>query len=406
MSRPVRLASRAQWLLLVAAGCGSREHTAAADGGAPNDDTCAVVEHVEVPLDPFGALSDPPKLVPFGDRFGVIDGDSITPDKVANVALVSWHGVAGQTQFELSELCPDGACRNIHGTALLATPAGAPEFVLAEQGSSVSMAAYPLRALAWDSDGSPAQITPLFDTRVTAITTRADLQSSRNAERALFVLGNIDMPALQAVEIGANATLVAPPATMPLPGTPWDCVRVVPTDAAGALSAVTKLDGGASVVWSVRELDADANVVFAASATVPVGDALGFTDCPQVLESAEGFHAQWLGTSGDAVVATVPRAEPDAPAEVLYLEESPGALAGVLHGELVLLTTLDDGRQAYVRVTRDGNAGGAGVTLPLLPPSTSERRRAPPQALVVTDSTLTVSYELESARVFEKWSCP
>jgi len=409
MSRPVRLTRRAHWLLLFATGCGGDDHapSKAPDGVTPNDGVCTVVQHVEVPLDPFGQLSDPPQLVPFGERFGVVDGDSITLDKVANTALVSWQGVDSQTQFTLSELCPDGVCRNIHGTALLATATGEPEFLLAEQGSSVSMAAYPLRALAWDSDGGAAQITPLFDMRVTAITTRADLRSSRDAERALFVLGNIDMPGLQAVEIAANATLVAPPATMPLPGTPWDCVAVVPTDTAAAISAVTKLDGGTSVVWSLRELDAAANVLFETSAAVPVGDALGFADCPSVLESPEGFHAQWVGTSGESVVATVTRtAEPGAAAELLDLTENPGSLAAILQGDFVFLAVLDGGQQGFVRLARDGNPGGPGITLPALPLSTSERRRAAPQALKVTGSELALSYELESTRVFEQWSCP
>ncbi len=407
MSRPRRPTRRAAWLLLFVAGCGPHEHAArrAPDGGTPSDDACVLAEHVEAPLDPFGELSDPPKLVPFGERFGVIDGESIALHKVAHAELVAFQGVDTQTSFELDELCPDGVCRNIHGSALLATAAGEPEFLLAEQGSSVSMAAYPLRALAWDANGSPAQITPLFDTRVTAITTRADLQASRNAERALFVLGNIDTPSLEMVEIAPSATLVAPPATMPLPGTPWDCVSVIPTDTAAAVSAVTKLDGETGVVWSVRELDAEANVVFETSAPVPVGEALGFVDCPAVVESPEGFHAQWVGTNGDSVVATVARAAEAGSAELLTLDASPGALAGVLHGDFVFRSTLGGERQGFMRLDRQGDPGGPGITLPALPPSTPERRRAAPQLLSVEESSLTLSYELESARVFEQWSC-
>lgn len=406
MDRPLCLTPGALWLLFLGAGCCS--HAAEPrDGDTPSARTCTLEQHVEVPLEPFGALGEPPELVPFGERFGVVDGDSVSLDRVAKVALVSWQGVDTQAELELRELCPDGACRNIHGTALLASAAGEPEFLLAEQGSSVSMPAYPLRALAWDGDGGAADVTPLFDARVTAITTRADLRSSRDAERALFVLGNIDMPSLEAVEIAAGATLVAPPATMPLPGPAWDCASVIPTDAAGALSAVTALDGGADVVWSVRELDAEANVIFEASATLPAGAARGFADCPRLLESPEGFHAQWVGTSGDAVVATLARGAPtESGAAVLELDPNPGALAGVLHGDFVFLAPLDAARRAFVRVDRAGDPGGPGVTLPVLPASTPERRRAEPQALRTAGSALSLSYELESTRVFEQWSCP
>jgi hypothetical protein len=408
MSRRLRPLRRAPWWLLLVAGCGSHEHAAtrAPDDGAPSDGACALAEQVEVPLDPFGELSDPPRLVPFGDGFAVIDDEASTLDKLANVELVAWQGVDTETAFELGELCPDGVCRNVHGTALLAATAGDPEFLLAEQGSSVSMAAYPLRALAWESDGSAAQITPLFDTRVTAITTRADLQGSRNAERALFVLGNIDVPSLEIVEIATHATLVAPPATMPLPGTPWDCVRVVPTDTAAAISAVTKLGDGTGAVWSVREFDAGANVVFETNAPVPVGDALGFADCPGVVESPEGFHAQWIGTTGESVVATVTRTAEPGSLELLTLDAAPGVLAGVVHGDFVFLSALDAGRQGFVRLDRHGDPGGPGVALPALPQSTPERRRAAPRLLRVADSSLAVSYELENTRVFEQWHCP
>lgn len=410
MNRPLRSTRGAPWSLILALGCASHEHstTSSPDGGTPpGAGACALTKRVEVALDLLGELSDPPALVPFGERFAMIDGESIISDKIANAALVSWQGVDSQTEFELTELCPDGICRNIHGSALLATAAADPEFLLAEQGSAVSMPAYPLRALAWDGGGSPAHVTPLFETRVTAITTRAALESSRDAGRALFVLGNIDMPTLEAVEITAGATLVAPPAALTLPGPPWDCVAVVPTDAAGAISAVTKLDSGTDAVWTLRELDAQANVRFETNAPVPIGDALGFTDCPTVVESATGFHAQWVGTDGASVIATIARdAEAGAAPALLALDASAGALEGVLHDDFVFLAPLDGGQQGFIRLDRDGNPGGPGITLPALPPATLQQRRATPKALELQGSAVAISYELESTRVFEEWSCP
>jgi hypothetical protein len=405
MSTCAGVLRRAHWLVLLALGCSS-ERRASPDSGR-SDATCSVVRHVEVPLDPFGDLTDPPALVPFGDRFGVVDDESITLGRTAAVALVSWQGIDEQDEFQLTELCPDDVCRNVHGTSVLGGVAGSAEFLLAEQGSATSMPSYPLRALAWDVGQSEAAMTPLFDSRVTAITTRADLKSSRDAARALFVLGNIDMPSLESVEIGAGAVLVAPPDTMALPDAPWDCVSVVPTDEAGALSVVTKLDGGSEVVWSVRELDAAANVVFETSVTVPIGDAVGYSDCPSVVESPAGFHAQWVSAEQASVIATVARAaDPAATTDLLSLETSPGALQGLLQGEFLFRAQLDDEHPGFLRLKADGTPGGPTLTLPPLPASTLEHRRAPPEVLLVKDSTVEVSYELDSARVFEELDCP
>ncbi|HTQ03571.1 MAG TPA: hypothetical protein VMI54_06930 [Polyangiaceae bacterium] len=409
MGFAARLRERARWLIVLAAACSSRREPSESspDGGATLDGECSVAEHVEVPLDLFEDSGDPPSLAPFGARFALVDSESVTLDKTANVAIVSWNGVDEAHEFMLSELCPDGVCRNIHGLGALGTASGAVEFLLAEQGSAESMPAYPLRAMAWDSDASAAAITPLFDSRVTAITTRADLQSSRDATRALFVLGNIDMNTLGYAEIAPGATLVAPPASMTLPSTPWDCASVVPTDGAGAISAVSASEDGTSVTWSLRELDAGANVVFETSATVPVGQALGYTDCPTLVESPLGFHAQWVSAGGSAVIASVTRdAEPGAAPELFELDANPGSLSGMLRDEFVFLSALDAEHEELVRLTSDGYPAGPAVSLPGLTESTAAQRRAPPKVLRVDGDSIAVSYELESTRVFEELSCP
>ena len=410
MSAPLRFARRVPWLLVAVVACAPDRHPASDathDGDTANTGACSVAHHVEVPLDPFGTLSDPPLLVPFADRFGVVDAESVTPDKTASVALVSWHGIDAQNDFALTELCPDGVCRNVHGTAVLQTSSGALEFLLAEQGSAVSMPAYPLRALAWDSDRSDAAISPLFDARVTAITTRADLESSRAATRATFVLGNIDMPSLEAVVLTERATLVAPPRTLTLPDGAWDCLSVVPTDEAGAISAVTQPESGTDAVWSVWELDAQANVVFTTSVDVPVGNALGYSDCPRVLESPLGFHAQWVNAAGASVLASVTRAGGSgAPPALLSFDASPGSLQAVLHDDYLFQAALEDGQQGFVRFTREGDPSGPVITLPALPASTLEQRRAAPRVLGVHVASLDISYELETARVFEELDCP
>lgn len=410
MNLRARLARGARWLFVAALGCSSHDRTptaAPSDGAGVTNGACSVVEHVEVPLDLFGELSDPPLVVPFGARFALVDDEGVTLDKTASAAVVSWQGVDENDAFTLAELCPDGVCRNIHGNGVLGATSGGLEFVLAEQGSAVSMPAYPLRLMAWDSDGGAAQITPLFDSRVTAITTRTDLESSRDAARAVFALGNTDMSSLEAVEIEAGATLVAPPAPMTLPSTPWDCLAVVPTDSAGAVSAVTKLDGGTHVMWSLRELDAEANVVFETSVDVPVGDALDYTDCPAVIESPQGFHAQWVNGYGAALLATVSRdAAPGDPLALLALDASPGPLAAVVHDQFLFLAMPDGEHQSFVRLAADGSPGGPPLTLPVPAASTLELHRASPRVLRVNGALLDLSYELDDARAFEEESCP
>ena len=409
MSVSAGVTRRAHWLLVLAAGCAPEHHPATSlnDNGASPDDTCSVAKHVEVPLDLFGTLSDPPSLVPFGARFAIVASEAVTLAKTASVALVSWHGVDAQDEFELTGLCPDDVCRNVHGVGALSSAAGEPEFLLAEQGSAVSMPAYPLRVLAWDTDGSEPAIAPLFESRVTAITTRSDLKSSRDANRALFALGNIDMPALPALAIAAGAALVAPTTSMTLPALPWDCLAVVPTETAGALSVVSRPDSGTEVVWSLRELDADANIVFEASVSVPVGVALGYGDCPTVVESPAGFHAQWTNTNAASIVATIARsAEPTTAPELLSFETSPGSLAAVLHEQFLFLAELADQQVGFVRLDHDGAAGGPNLVLPPLPAATDAQRRATPQVLRVDGSSVDVSYELEAARVFERLDCP
>jgi hypothetical protein len=402
--------ARSDWLLVAAIGCTPERpaSTHATNGGnPPATDTCSVAHHVEVPLDPFGTLSDPPQLVPFADRFGIVDAESVTPSKTASVAVVSWQGIDTQNDFALTELCPDDVCRNVHGTSVLGTSSGALEFLLAEQGSAVSMPAYPLRALAWDSDQSAAAISPLFDARVTAITTRAALESSRAATRATFALGNIDMATIEAVVLAEQATLVAPPQTLMLPDGAWDCLSVVPTDEAGAISAVTQPASGTEVVWSVWELDAQANVLFTTSVEVPVGTTLGYSGCPRVIESPLGFHAQWLNSAGASVIASVARSDgTGAPPDVLSLDASPGSLEAVLHDDFLFQASLADDQQSFIRVTRDGAASGPTITLPALPVSTLEERRAAPQVLGLRAAAVNISYELETTRVFEELDCP
>jgi hypothetical protein len=402
-------ARRTHFLLLLGAACSSHGHAALETTAGPavsRGDDCTVAQHVEVPLDLFGELADPPRIVPFGDRFGLLASESATQSRTANAALVSWQGVEQNQAFSLTELCPDDLCRNVHGTGLLARASGDPEFVLAEQGSITSMPAYPLRLMAWNSDASEPVITPLFDARVTAITTRADLQSSRDAARAVFVLGNIDETSLEAAEIDADAALVAEPFALTLASAPWDCLSAVPTDEAAAISVVTKLDGDSEVLWSVEELDAQANVVFDSTVSVPVGDALGYADCPTVVESPTGFLAQWVSSAGASVIATVkPSAALGENPELLSLEASPGTLAGMLGEELLFFGSLAGEDQGFLRLRGDGEPGGAPIVLPPLPASTLEHRRAPPTVLKAAALTLDVSYELESARVFEQIDC-
>lgn len=409
MSMQVRRTRAAHWFLLAALGCSEERHAASNSSPVapvPRGDGCSATRHVEVPLDLPAEQTDPPGEVPFGARFALVDSESVSLEKSAAVALVSWQGVDDEQRFALNELCPDGVCRNVHGTSVLGTSAGGLEFLLAEQGSAVSMPAYPLRLMVWDSAGSDAEITPLFAARVTAITTRTDMQASKDARRALFALGNIDTPELELVEIAENAALVAPPVSLTL-GTPWDCLSVLPTDTAGAISAVTKLDSGTAVVWSLRELDADANVVFDTSVTVPVGDTLGYTDCPTVLAAPEGFLAEWTSTDERSVLASVPRdLAAGAGFSVLELDASPGLLEGVLHDELLFLAALDGGAPGFVRLTRTGEPGGPTITLPALPASTAEQRRAPPHVLNVKGASVDIAYELENTRVFEELSCP
>jgi hypothetical protein len=261
--------------------------------------------------------------------------------------------------------------------------------------------------MAWDSERTEPAITPIFESRVGAIVTRPGMRASRDGRRALFALGNIDTPGFQAVEIEEGAALVAPASTLALSGTPWDCLAVVATDEAAALSTVVKPEAGNEVVWQLRELDADANTVLETSATVPVGDALGYTDCPTVIESPDGYHAQWVNLDNGATLATLRRdAEPGTPPELVSLDTTPGVLVGALRDELLFLARIDDDHQGFVRWVRAGVPVAPPVVLPMLPESTSERRRLAPKLLSVEGSSLFVSYELESVRVIEEISCP
>jgi hypothetical protein len=193
---------------------------------------------------------------------------------------------------------------------------------------------------------------------------------------------------------------------MTLPSLPWECLSVVPTDEAGAISVVARTESASEVVWSVRELDAEANVRFETSARIPAGDALGYAGCPAVIESPEGFHAQWVSDDGAAVTATLARdAGAGAPAALSVAGVNPGALQAVYQGKFLFRATLDDGQRGFVRLNQDGESAGPPIVLPALPESTLEHRRALPSVLRVKAGKLDVSYELESSRVFEQLDC-
>jgi hypothetical protein len=411
MTTPVGVLRHALCLLFALGACAPERRTPAATGGeggdggsgGSRDGACTVTKHVEIPLDLFGDLAEPPAVVPFGERFAVVASGSVSQSRAADVAVVSWQGVELVQHFELLGLCPDDVCRNLHGSAVLAKTAGGSEFLLAEQGSSTSMKEYPLRLMAWSAEASEPAISPLFDSRVGAITTRSDMKSSRDGARALFALGNIDTTPLQAVEISEGAALVAAASPLELLSTPWDWLAVVPTDEAGAISAMARLPNGNELTWQLRELDSTANVVLETSVTVPVGDALGYVDPPTLVESSAGFHAQWVSSDGASTIATVARAaEPGATPALLRLDVSPGTLEAVLGDEFLFRAPIDAAHQGFVRRKGNGETGGPPIVLPVLPAPTSDRPRALPHVLRVVGESVQLTYELDNVRVIEE----
>ncbi|HEX5101447.1 MAG TPA: hypothetical protein VFV94_18170 [Polyangiaceae bacterium] len=412
--------SPAHFLLLVTVGCTALPHgpvdsrggTAGEGGmtgtaGAPSHDaTCSETNHIELPLDLFGAAVDPPSVRRFDDRFVLRASGSLNLSRSAELAVVSWQGLDIQNHLSLSGLCPDDVCTNVLGVSVLATPFSTPQLLLTDEGSVVSMPSYLVHAKAWDTSRSDPAVTPLFDAHIAAITTRAALQSSRDAARALFVLGNIDDPTLQVIEMGADAAIVAPVSTLTLPPLPWDCLTVVPTERAGAISAVVKGESGVEVTWQLRELDADATSTLETAATIPVGEALGYTDCPIVVDGPDGFHAQWVNGDGQSVVAGLTRAAGrNAAPRIATFEVSPGVLAGALGKELLFQGFVDAEHRGFSRFLADGSPGGAPIPLPVLPEPTPERRRALPTLLSSEGESLFVTYELEDERVIAELRC-
>jgi hypothetical protein len=193
---------------------------------------------------------------------------------------------------------------------------------------------------------------------------------------------------------------------MTLPSSPWDCLTVVPTDEAGAISVVARSESGTEVVWWVRELDAQSDVRFETSVLVPAGGALGYADCPTLVESPEGFHAQWVRADEASVIATVARDSGPGAAPVLFESAaSPGSLQGILHGDFLFRASPGAARQGFVRLNREGEPAGSPIALPEIPESTLEQRRALPSVIEVKGAVVALSYELESARVFEELDC-
>lgn len=396
MSNAASTLLRAHCFIVIAAGCSSPETTR---DTPPSHAACGVVRHVEVPRDLLTTDSNAPRLLPFGSRFALLAASTVATSRTVDAALVSWQGVDNLYRFALGGLCPNDVCRNVHGSALLASADEMPEFLLVEQGSNVSMAAYPFRVLAWEATESAPAETPLFEARVGAITTRSDMKSSADARRALFVSGNVDTPLLQLALLRDRGALAAAASTMPLPAAPWDCLTVVPTAGAAAISVLTRAENGVELTWSLRELGAESELVFEATAVIPVGDAVGYVDCPRVVASEQGFHAQWVSSGGNSVVATLKRDGGAAPGSTLFpLDISPGSLEGLLQGDFLFrAASPPTGRPALVRVSTSGTAS---VALMLPPLATS------PQVLGVEGPLISLAYELDDARIFEQLECP
>ena len=376
-------------------------------GGAPSHEAvCSVTKHLELPLDLFGDAGDPPSIRRFEDRFVLMASGSLTLSRAADLAVVSWQGVDVQNHLSLTGICPDDVCTNVLGVSVLARALHNPQVLLTDEGSAVSMPSYLVHAKAWDTSRTDPAVAPLFDAHIAAITTRAAMQSSRDAARALFAIGNIDDPTLQTVEIGADAEVIAPVSTFTLASAPWDCLTVVPTSHAAAISAIVEAESGTEVTWQLRELDANADTAFETMATIPVGDALGYADCPTVVEGPDGFHAQWVSAVGTSIVASVARdADPSRAPSMATFDVSPGVLAGVLGEELLFQGFVDDEHRGFSRFLADGPSGGPPLTLPALPESTPEQRRALPALLSVEGESLFVTYELEDERVFAQFRC-
>jgi hypothetical protein len=365
---------------------------------------CAVVKHVEVPLDLFGDVRDQHTVVRLGDRFALYATDRALRNGGADVAFVSWDGVDAHDHFDLDNPCPGDVCTTSLGASAVSSPSGSPQFFMVDRGSSTAATTSPVRAVAWDKTQASPGLTPLFEANVD-FQTISELASSKNGERAVFAAGN-GGGSVNVAELGPNAELAAPVSTMAPPSGGWDCLNVVPTKQAGAVSIVAGGLTEADSVWLLRELDADGNTVLEVNATVPAGAGLGYTGCPMLVESPVGFHAIWNATGKESIMATALRESASGtPPTITTFPVIAGSLVGGRSDMLVFLVQLEDDRLGFRGIDREGNDVAKLYVLPPLPLRTSEHPRTFPMLLSVEGSSLYVSYELETTRAIEQVVC-
>jgi hypothetical protein len=132
------------------------------------------------------------------------------------------------------------------------------------------------------------------------------MASSLDGRRTVWARGNSGTEDPQAIVLGGDAERRGNPIAVKSDHH-WDCLGVIPTTAAAAVSVVETRDG--SRFWHLVELDAEGAQVFESSVDVTEDLSGSSTGCPfSVALTKGGFAALMRGSNAALIVVDVDRA--------------------------------------------------------------------------------------------------
>jgi hypothetical protein len=371
---------------------GSAGDGSPADGAAGQTGVCSVARHVEVPTDAtYLAGSPSPALAVnrVGERFAVAQHS----DTGNALEIVSWAGL--DSQFHCTSDCPS-ALQTGMGVGLI-SDAGDPRMLFVGSG-----------VVAWTGGPTVTGPTPLYwtgqdaqDATGTVMFFRRGVQqlrASRDGQRALFGIGTAYFePTVCLAELAGDASIPGGPQTMTLEQ--WECLDLLPTDTAGAVSLMVNPANRTALTWSVHEYDAAGVITAETAATVPLDPSAGLSQCPQVIDGPAGYQAYFAYDSSHGLLITLPSAGSNALPDARQVAGN-GKLVGALDDELVFESVQKDGKTHFSGLHVNDAAPRDLVGLPVAVP-------APQSAFVDADGrSLFISYQTSSARVFEEITCP
>ncbi len=262
---------------------------------------------------------------------------------------------------------------------------------------------------AWRMDEpSVPEAQPLFGPSYSGLVSAFSLRPSRDATRAVFAHGyRAVTQEVTFAELDADGAMVSQAITLEVPSSSWDCLAVVPTEDAAAISLTADSEDRRQQFWLLRELNSSGELVFASQITLPTDyRALTASDggCA-VFEDADGYSVALGDGAGSRRIGRLQR---DRPNELIVSESLvlPGILVGTLAGTLVFSRDEWTETSHQVRFLGLPKSGTGEPRTLAVTPATAIELYTDVQLIFAQGKSLIYGFPTRDSQVIEEVACP